>query len=163
MNYRQMAKFLPLFTIIALFGNWMNWIRNCRESYTLMQSFQEGFLAAIPGILLLLLIVVLGVIIAHFIPWKGLPTVAYIVTLGCIMTIPGFPGAEFITAAVKKVNFMVLCTPILAYAGLAIGKDTELLKKQGWKIILVGLFVFVGTFIGSAVIAELVLRATGRI
>ena len=31
-------------------------------------------------------------------------------------------------------------------------------SPQGWKIVVVGLFVFVGTFIGSAVIAEVVLR-----
>ncbi|HIT03733.1 MAG TPA: DUF340 domain-containing protein, partial [Candidatus Caccocola faecipullorum] len=38
------------------------------------------------------------------------------------------------------------------------GKDIDALKSQGWKIVVVGLFVFVGTFIGSAVIAEVVLR-----
>ena len=99
-----------------------------------------------------------GVAVAHFIPWKGLPAVAYIVTLGCIVTIPGFPGSEMLTAYVSKISFIGLCTPILAYAGLAVGKDIDALKSQGWKIVVVGLFVFVGTFIGSAIIAEIVLR-----
>ena len=83
---------------------------------------------------------------------------AYIVTLGCVVTIPGFPGAEQLTAWASKVSFIGLCTPILAYAGLAVGKDIGVLKTQGWRIVLVGLFVFVGTFMGSAAIAELVLR-----
>ena len=107
---------------------------------------------------MLLGVVAGGVLIAHVMPWKGLPSVAYIVTLGCIVTIPGFPGAEQLTAWVSKVSFIGLCTPILAYAGLAVGKDIGALRTQGWRIVLVGLFVFIGTFMGSAVIAELVLR-----
>ena len=101
--------------------------------------------------------------ISNAIPWKGFPAVAYIVTLGCIVTVPGFPGAEFITKWVSKISFIGLCTPILAYAGLAIGKDLHILKKQGWRIVIVGLFVFVGTFLGSALIAEIVLRIMGKV
>ena len=75
------------------------------------------------------------------------------------MTIPDLlPGAAFISKAAGKIGFVGLCTPILAYAGLALGKDINLLKKQGLRIILVGLVVFVGTFLGSAIIAEVVLR-----
>ena len=107
----------------------------------------------------LLGIVAVGVIIHKLIPWKGLPAVAYITTLGCIVTIPDLlPGAAFISKAAGKIGFVGLCTPILAYAGLALGKDIDLLKRQGLRIILVGLMVFVGTFLGSAIIAEAVLR-----
>jgi hypothetical protein len=121
----------------------------------------DGFTVAqtIEGMAVLLGIVFVGVLIYKLIPWKGLPAVAYITTLGCIVTIPSFlPCAPYITAATKNINFVGLCTPILAYAGLALGKDLDLLKKQGWRIVLVGLMVFVGTFLGSAIIAELVLR-----
>jgi len=111
------------------------------------------------GMAVLLGIVAGGVIIHKLIPWKGLPAVAYITTLGCVVTIPDLlPGAAPISNAVGKIGFVGLCTPILAYAGLALGKDIDLLKKQGWRIVLVGLMVFVGTFVGSAVIAEAVLR-----
>jgi len=162
MNYKQMAKFLFIFTIIALLGNVCNYFF-AHKADGFGTAVVEGGFAAIPGMIVLLAIVAVGVAIHAAIPWKGLPAVAYIVTLGCLVTIPGFPGAEIFTEYVKKVNFMVLCTPILAYAGLAIGKDIDLLKKQGWKIVLVGLFVFIGTFIGSAVIAEIVMRLTGKI
>lgn len=111
------------------------------------------------GMAVLLGIVAAGVIIHKLIPWKGLPAVAYITTLGCIVTIPDLlPGAAFISKAAGKIGFVGLCTPILAYAGLALGKDIGLLKKQGLRIVLVGLVVFVGTFLGSAIIAETVLR-----
>ena len=49
-------------------------------------------------------------------------------TLGCLVTVPGFPGAEQLTAWVNKINFIGLATPILAYAGLAVGKDLGVLK-----------------------------------
>ncbi|MBQ9564610.1 MAG: DUF340 domain-containing protein [Synergistaceae bacterium] len=159
MTYRQMATFLVICAVQILVGNWVGaqhgltvWgAQGAAASAALLQE-------SIPGLLVLLGIIAGGVLIAHIIPWKGLPAVAYIVTLGCIVTVPGFPGAEQLTAWVSKINFVGLCTPILAYAGLAVGKDIGVLKTQGWRIVLVGLFVFVGTFIGSAVIAELVLR-----
>ena len=39
----------------------------------------------------------------------------------------------------------------------------EAFKKSGWKIVVVGVFVFLGTFLGSAVVAEVVLRIQGEI
>ena len=159
MTFKQMLTFLIICAVQILVGNWVGaqhgltvWgAEGAAASAALLQE-------SIPGLLVLLGIIIGGVFIAHIIPWKGLPAVAYIVTLGCIVTVPGFPGAEQLTAWVSKINFVGLCTPILAYAGLAVGKDIGILKTQGWRIVLVGLFVFVGTFLGSALIAELVLR-----
>ena len=141
MNYRQMAIFLVICGLQILVGNWVG-----AKGYA-GGAAAAAFVESIPGLLVLLAIIVGGVAVAHFIPWKGLPAVAYIVTLGCIVTIPGFPGSEIFTAYVSKISFI-----------LAVGKDIDALKSQGWKIVVVGLFVFVGTFIGSAVIAEVVLR-----
>ena len=63
----------------------------------------------------------------------------------------------------KKVNFLALTTPILAYAGVALGKDLDMLKKTGWRIVVVSFVVFIGTYIGSAVIAQVVLKMIGEI
>lgn len=159
MNIRQMSIFLLICGAQILIGNWVGAGKGL--GFLLSEGVvasTDAFVAAIPGMLTLLAIIAGGVLIARIIPWKGLPVVAYIVTLGCIVTIPGFPGSEYFTAWTSKVSFIGLCTPILAYAGLAVGKDIHVLKTQGWKIVLVGLFVFVGTFIGSAIIAEIVLR-----
>ena len=156
MSYRQMTIFLLICAAQVLIGNWVG--AKGFAVFGAQGAAAQLFTDSIPGILVLLGIVAGGALIAHVIPWKGLPSVAYIVTLGCIVTIPGFPGAEQLTAWVSKVSFIGLCTPILAYAGLAVGKDIGVLKTQGWRIVLVGLFVFVGTFMGSAAIAELVLR-----
>lgn len=137
--------------LVLLINSALSVVVNMLEGYT--------FADTVLGIAVLLAIVLVGYAIYYIIPWKGLPAVAYITTLGCIVTIPGLlPCAEFVSAATSKINFVGLCTPILAYAGLALGKDIPLLKKQGWRIVVVGLMVFVGTFVGSAIIAEITLR-----
>ncbi len=141
----QMTLFLILDALISC-------VVNVVDGFTVAQTVE--------GMVVLLGIVFVGVLIWKIIPWKGLPAVAYITTLGCIFTIPDFlPMAGYLSGAVKNINFVGLCTPILAYAGLALGKDIGLLKKQGWKIVVVGMMVFVGTFVGSACIAELILRS----
>jgi Ca2+/H+ antiporter len=67
------------------------------------------------------------------------------------------------SAAIAKVNFMSLTTPILAYAGISIGKDLDMFKKAGWRLVIVACVVFTGTFLGSAVIAQALLKLMGQI
>ena len=59
---------------------------------------------AIPGMIFLIAISIIGVICAKVIPVK-IPAVAYVVTIGCIVTIPGFPGATIFNAWAQKVTF----------------------------------------------------------
>jgi len=42
------------------------------------------------------------------------PTIAYIGTISLVLTIPGMPFSKEILAAVGKVNFLALATPIIA-------------------------------------------------
>ena len=58
---------------------------------------------------------------------------------------------------------MAVVTPILAYAGLTVGRDWKAFAKLGWKAIIVGLIVIFGTFFWSAAIAEVLLRVQGII
>ncbi len=117
---------------------------------------------ALPGILILVFIAFLGIILSKLIPLK-IPSVAYIVTIATILTIPGGPFAKVISAYTAKVNFLALCTPILAYAGIYTGKNIDSLKKTGWRILVLGLFVILGTYLGSAIIAQFILKILGEI
>lgn len=56
---------------------------------------------AIPGLLFLIFLAIAGVILAKYLPGR-IPAVAYIVTLGCILTYPTMPGSDVINEAVKK-------------------------------------------------------------
>lgn len=117
---------------------------------------------AIPGMIILVGIAVAGILLAKVIPVK-IPSVAYIVTLSTLLTVPGVPGSAFITEYVSKVNFLALATPILAYAGIYTGKNLDSLKKTGWRIIILAIAVMVGTYISSAIIANVILKLLGQI
>ncbi len=123
---------------------------------------KNAFVDAIPGMLILIALAFVGIWLGKVLP-GGIPGVAYVVTIGCILTYPGLPTAEFINAAVSKVGFLQLCTPILAYAGIAICKDLDVFAKSSWRIVAVSCVVFIGTYIGSAVIAQVILKAIGQI
>ncbi|MDO5754963.1 MAG: DUF340 domain-containing protein [Tissierellia bacterium] len=114
-------------------------------------------LEALPGMLILVAVSFIGIVLAKMIPIK-IPSVAYIVTLATIMTIPGVPLATEVTELTSKVDFLALCTPILAYAGIYTGKNLDGLKRTGWKMIIVAFFVMLGTYVGSALIAQLILK-----
>lgn len=125
-------------------------------------GYKTNMLEALPGILILVLISVAGIALSKVIPIK-IPSVAYIVTLSTILTVPGVPGSGIISEYVSKVNFLALTTPILAYAGIYTGKNLDALKKTGWRIVLLSIFVIFGTYLGSAVIADIILRMLGQI
>lgn len=139
---------LVLIGILSLVGN--------------MIGPKNNILEAIPGMLILIGISIGGILLAKVIPGK-IPAVAYIVTLGCILTYPGVPGAAMISKYIAKVDFLALTTPILAYVGISIGKDLDAFKKSGWRIVVVSIFVFTGTYLGSAVIAQVILKCLGQI
>lgn len=148
MKIKDSLFILVLIGILSLVGN--------------MIGPKNNIFEAIPGMLILIGISIGGIFLAKIIPGK-IPAVAYIVTLGCIVTYPGIPGAEMISKYISKVDFLSLTTPILAYVGISIGKDLEAFKKSGWKIVVISIFVFTGTYLGSAVIAQFILKFLGQI
>lgn len=125
-------------------------------------GYKVNIIESIPGMLILVAIALAGVILAKVLPIK-IPSVAYIVTLSTILTVPGVPGSAMISEMVSKVNFLALTTPILGYAGIYTGKNLDSLKKTGWRIFVLAIFVMVGTYLGSAIIADILLRVLGQI
>lgn len=145
---KEFVVVILITAVISLIGNWV--------------GTKVSPIEALPGMILLVLICAVGFFLGEALPFKA-PAVLYIVTLGAIVTFPAFPGSAYIAEQVGKVNFLALATPILAYAGIYTGDNLESLKKSGWKIGVLALFVMTGTFIGSAVIAHIVLKLTGQI
>lgn len=148
MSIRNSAIVLGIIATLSLVGNYV--------------ATKVGIFEAMPGMLILMGLALIGILLGEVLPFK-IPSVAYIVTLSTIITIPGFPGSEIIYNYVSKVNFLALCTPILAYAGIYTGKNVDSLKKTGPKIFILALFVIAGTFLGSAIIANFVLKLIGTI
>lgn len=147
-NIQEWTLLLVVFGFTALFGNW--------AGYDILP------LAAIPGMIVLILICLAGFILRELIP-INFPSIAYISIIGVIVSMPWMPGADKIVEWTGEVELLALATPILAYAGIAIGRSWTDFMKLGWKTLIVGSLVMLGTFLGSAVIAEIILRFQGII
>lgn len=119
-------------------------------------------LAALPGMAILFAASLGGLVLAKVIP-LNLPAVAWVSLLAIVITIPGLPGAEWVVEQVAALNFLALATPALAYGGLALTqKEFAIARSSGWKIVIVAICVMFGTFLGSVVIADLMLRLSGN-
>jgi len=139
---------LMIFGAVAVVGNWVG--------YDVLP------LTAVPGILILVLITLTGMTLAKFIP-GNFPSVGYVALVGIIISLPSFPGGEQVVEWTGHISILAIATPILAYAGISIGRSWGDFTKLGWRALVVATFVFLGTFLGSAVIAEIVLRIQGII
>lgn len=148
-NIQEWVFLLGIVGLMVVIGNWIG--------YEVMP------MDAIPGVLVLLLMSLAGLIIHKLIGYEKLPSIAYIGVLAFILTIPGMPGQVKIVQWTAEVNLLAITTPILAYAGISIGRSWTDFRKLGWKPIVVGIFVILGTYLGSAVVAELILRFQGII
>ncbi|MGO1201487.1 MAG: hypothetical protein ACTMKY_16455 [Dermabacteraceae bacterium] len=115
------------------------------------------------GLVVLYGMCVLGLLLTKYVPLR-LPSVAWISLVAVVLTLPMLPWAGVIFPLVEGINFLALAVPPLAYAGFAISKlEIDVLKRSGWKILLVAIMVFLGTYVGSAAIAEITLQITGGV
>ena len=56
--------------------------------------------------------------------------------------------------AINSVDFLSITTPILTYAGISVANKLETLRSLSWKVAITGIFVFIGTYLGSATLAQ---------
>ncbi|MEJ8547944.1 hypothetical protein [Brevibacillus borstelensis] len=138
---------ISLIGLIAVIGNWI--------------GYGVSPLEALPGILIVIAITVIGWGIAGILPFKS-PAVVWISLIALLVTSPIFPGNAFLADAAGKVNFMALATPILAYAGLSLGKDIDSFKRLSWRIVVISLVVYTGTFLFATLFAEIIFRIQGK-
>ena len=125
-------------------------------------GYDVGFMESLPGLAVLVIISMLAVVCTKVIPLK-LPIVAYCAIIGLLAACPLSPVRAIVIDAAAKINFTAPFTMVGAYAGLAIGDQLKTFVKQGPKILLVGLLVMTGTFLGSCIWDSLILKLTGAI
>lgn len=109
-------------------------------------GFEVEFFESLPGIAVLLTISMLAVVCTKVIPLK-LPVVAYCSLIGLLLACPLSPIREFVIAAAGKINFTAPLTMVGAFAGISIGDQIKTFARQGWKMIIIGVFVMTGTFL----------------
>lgn len=118
---------------------------------------------AIPGMILVVIISMLALFIKETAPKIKFPAFAWASLTALILSMPFMPTSEFFLRYTDKVSFLGTTTPILAFAGLSVGNKIQKLKELSWKVVIVAIAVFIGTFFGSAIVAHIVLMMQGII
>ena len=119
---------------------------------------------SIIGVLLLSAISLIGLTISKFMSrFVKLPSMMYVSLLGLLLACPVSPVKDIIVETTTPVAFLAPATALGAFAGISLGKDLKDFTKMGWKLVLITLFVITGTFIFSALVADIVLKMTGAI
>ncbi len=118
---------------------------------------------AIPGMILVIIIAMLALYIKEAAPQIKFPAFAWASLAALVLSMPFMPTAELFLKYTDKVNFLGTTTPILAFAGLSVGNKIQKLKELSWKVVIVAIAVFIGTFFGSAIISHIVLKIQGII
>lgn len=148
MRYREWSV---LFVIVGLGIAFANFV-----------GFRVAFLESLPGILILLGISLVAVVIHKLVPLR-LPIVAYCSLLGLLIACPISLVSGYVIESVNKINFTAPLTMVGAFAGISISDQLRTFVKQGWKMIIIGVLVMTGTFLGSAFVAQIVLKLTNAI
>ena len=145
---KRWAALLFGFSIIVAVGNVVGY----------HTSFVDSFIA----MLIISSITIIGMCLERIFP-VHIPSIIFISVIGLVAAMPGVPTAEFVGHYVSQVELTTICTAFLGYVGIAIGKDWEAFKKIGWRGVIVAMIVIIGTYIGSASIAQITLTLTGMI
>lgn len=114
------------------------------------------------GMLAIVLISLISLKIKEHIPLK-IPAFAWASLLSLLLTTPWSPVADLLLRLTKQISAGQIGTVILAVAGVSIGTRLSDIKKLSWKIIIIAIVVFIGTFFGSALVSELILKMQGII
>ena len=83
--------------------------------------------------------------------------------LGTVLAFPWWPWHQWFLNVNSGVGAGVAGTVILALTGISIGTKLADLKKISWRIAIVSIFVFCGTFFGSAIVAQIIMKIQGII
>lgn len=114
------------------------------------------------GMLIIIAVSILSLKIKEALPLQ-IPAFAWASLLSLLLTTPWSPVQGLILELTKQISAGQIGTVILAVAGVSIGCKLDDIKKLSWKMILTAFVVFVGTYFGSAMVAQLILKVQGII
>ncbi|MEK5330641.1 MULTISPECIES: hypothetical protein [unclassified Lysinibacillus] len=112
---------------------------------------------SIPGVLILSAIAFVGIFLGKIIPLK-IPAIIYVVLTGLLVASPISPISQPVIEYTAKISFMAPITIVGTLAG--IGLNFKSFISQSWKMVIIALLVFTGTFITQAVFAQIFLNLT---
>lgn len=119
--------------------------------------------STIVGLLMVTVVCLAALLIGEVKALKKIPPFAWASLISLVLTTPWCPLSELVLKYTGNVSTGQIGTVILVVAGVSIGTRLADVKRLSWKIVLVSIFVFCGTFFGSALIAEVILKMKGLI
>lgn len=119
-------------------------------------------LAMVNSFIAISVIVFLSLIAKKYIP-SSLPTFAYATIIGILICLPDTLVRTYFLESVGKIQFLSVCVPLLAFAGLSVGGQMEELQKMSWKVIVIFLIVATTCFFGASIIAQIGFQMKGII
>lgn len=126
-------------------------------------GYDVPILDAVPGMIIVIAIAFFALLIRALTPKLQFPAFAWASLTALILSMPFMPTSEVFLRLTDEVVFLGTTAPILAFAGISVGNKIEALKKLSWRVFVVAIFVFMGTFFGSAIVAHIVLSIQGII
>lgn len=121
-------------------------------------GYDSSILESIPGLLILGLISIAGYTLYYLVPLKKMSAVLWISIIAILISLPISPISSIVIKYVEKISLMAVVTPILAYAGVLVGKDWAAFKKVGLAGIIVSIFVICGTFLISSLFGDFFMK-----
>ncbi len=137
---------LVIFSIITVIANYVGYKHPMQESLV--------------GMSILSLVTLVGVWMERKLP-LNISSIIYISVIGIVLAFPTMPTSEFVSYYVSKVELMSIVTVFLAYVGIGMGKSWNEFKALGWRAIIITILVIASTYLGSAIVAHIVLIMTG--
>ncbi|WP_053367676.1 hypothetical protein [Bacillus sp. FJAT-27245] len=116
------------------------------------------------GLIVLWLFSFIGILISDLMKKAPIKVVQDFPVLGwvAITSLVFCSISDWFIKAIGAVDFLSITTPILAFAGISVVDQLMDLRKTSWKVAIVAVFVFLGTYIGSALLAQFGLMVSGH-
>ena len=137
---------LAIFSVIVVIGNYIGYKHPISDSLI--------------GMTILSLITLVGVWMERELP-LNVSSIICISVIGIVLAFPSMPTSDIIIHYVSQVELLSIVTVFLAYVGIGMGKSWGEFKAMGPRAIIVTILVIASTYLGSAVVAHVILTLTG--
>ncbi|MCI6994000.1 hypothetical protein [uncultured Methanobrevibacter sp.] len=137
---------LTIFSIIVVVGNYI--------------GYNHPIVDSLIGMAILSIITLVGVWMERYLP-LNISSIIYISIIGIVLAFPGMPTSEALLYYVSQVELISIVTVFLAYVGIGMGKSWDEFKALGPKAVIITILVIASTYLGSAIVAHIILVLTG--
>lgn len=137
---------LSIFSVITVIGNYI--------------GYKHPIYDSLVGMGILSVITLVGVWMERSLPFN-ISSIIYISVIGILLAFPGMPTSDMLSYYVSRVELLSIVTVFLAYVGIGMGKSWNEFKALGPRAVIVTVLVIASTYLGSAIVAHIVLIFTG--